>query len=667
MSTVFGDRYKVERSVARGGMAEVFLASDTRLDRAVALKVMHKEFAGNSSFIQRFQREARAAAGLNHPNMVQVYDYGTENGAPYIVMEFVRGKTMRDLLRTQGRPTPQRAAEVIADVAGALQYAHENGIVHRDVKPANIMIDSEGTVKVTDFGIAQASKNADEQQLTQAGSVVGTAAYFSPEQAQGHSADARSDVYAMGCVLFELACGRPPFDGETPWAIAYKHVNEPAPLPSRVAADVPSPLEAIIIKSMSKNAAGRYQSSAEMRTDLLRFVRGEAPLASTNNMVTTVLTSSAATATTILQNEGMEETGASSTVLTGAPPASPPNRAMPEYTQGKQFPAPPREKKTPWLMISMITGLLLIALFGLFLILNAISEDIPRSERVPTSIVGMSYEEAKSELEKLDLNLRYRQEEQEDPDPGNAGKVMKTDPKVGDFIEKDQEILLYIGKESNKIEVPNFIGESFEDAEEKLKKLGFKVKKNIDTENKATKKEDEDIVLKQDPPAGRKLPEDSLVTLYVPEPLTRVIVPNVMGEPEEVARRFLERAGFSVRTASASSSEEVNTVIRMEPPADSEAAKGSEILIILAVPDERNVPNVEGKTEEEAKTLLKNAGFLPQVNYLDDECENEEKENCRVNKQDPDADQKALAETTVLIEVGKIETPRPKFLPAAPL
>src|SRR5439155_23939675 len=273
-------RYEVGEILGFGGMSEVHIARDMRLHRDVAVKVLRADLARDPSFYLRFRREAQNAAAVNHPAIVAVYDTGEAETAagplPYIVMEYVNGVTLRDIVHTDGPIPAQRAIEIIADACQALNFSHQHGIIHRDVKPANIMISNTNAVKVMDFGIARAIADSGNS-VTQTAAVIGTAQYLSPEQARGDSVDARSDVYSLGCVLYEILTGEPPFTGDSPVAVAYQHVREDPVAPSQRHNDIAPELDAVVLKALAKNPDNRYQTAAEMRADLVRVHSGEAP------------------------------------------------------------------------------------------------------------------------------------------------------------------------------------------------------------------------------------------------------------------------------------------------------------------------------------------------------------------------------------------------------
>jgi serine/threonine-protein kinase len=338
------DRYEVGRLLGAGGMAEVFEGRDRLLARRVAIKVLQAQFARDPSFLIRFKREAQAAASLSHPNIVGVYDTGTEDGTHFIVMEYVEGRTLKDVIRAEGPLYPERAAEVCADVCSALIAAHARGLIHRDIKPGNVMLTPEGKVKVMDFGIARATTS---ETITQTAAVVGTAQYISPEQAQGQTVDYRSDLYSVGCCLYEMLTGTVPFTGATPVAIAYRHVREDPTPPRMLNPDVPAPLEAITLKAMSKLPDNRYQTAAEMHDDLERFRNGQ-PVHATPLM-------DAAAATQAIPRDG----GADPTAMLGTVPADRAARyAEPEEEE--------RRTSVGWIVVSLL-ALVVVGLAAFFI------------------------------------------------------------------------------------------------------------------------------------------------------------------------------------------------------------------------------------------------------------------------------------------------------------
>ena len=358
------DRYEVGRLLGAGGMAEVFEGRDRLLARRVAIKVLQAQFARDPSFLIRFKREAQAAASLSHPNIVGVYDTGTEDGTHFIVMEFVDGRTLKEVIRTEGPLYPERAAEICADVCSALVAAHARGLIHRDIKPGNVMLTPEGKVKVMDFGIARATTS---ETITQTAAVIGTAQYISPEQAQGQTVDYRSDLYSLGCCLYEMLTGTVPFTGATPVAIAYRHVREDPTPPRMLNPDVPAPLEAICLKAMAKLPDNRYQTAAEFHDDLERFRNGQPVHA-------TPLLDPAATTQAIPHGAAADQTA-----MLGGPVTA---------DRTTRYAEPEEERRTSvgWIVVSLL-ALILVGLAAYFITRALTGEETPPATTVaPTTV-----------------------------------------------------------------------------------------------------------------------------------------------------------------------------------------------------------------------------------------------------------------------------------------
>ncbi len=483
---VLNGRYELQRRVGRGGMAEVYLARDRLLDRPVAIKILFPEFATDPSFVARFRREAQSAANLNHPNIVGVYDWGKERGTYYIVMEYIDGQSVSDILRSDGPIDPRKAAGIAADVAAALGFAHNNGVVHRDVKPGNVLITATGEVKVADFGIARAMTSSSEENLTQTGSVMGTATYFSPEQAQGKPVDPRSDLYSLGVVLYEMVSGKPPFTADSPVAIAYKHVQEPVPPLTERAPGVPAPYVAITERALAKDVEERYQDAAALRNDLLRF-RENRP-------------------------------------IQAAPPARAPEAARPPVAPVNPAPAAAAPAEIPlrydeperrgsagfFVAIVVLLAILAALLFAFGRQLGIFGDSRPEVE-VP-NVEGQTEEIAVQRLE----NLKFKVEVTREVSDREAGLVVLQDPKGGTSAEKESTVNLIVSAGVGTGEMPDVTGFSLASAATQIEAAGFdpnrvRVEAEVSSERAGT-------VIRQAPAPGT-VSLDTDVTLVVATPM----------------------------------------------------------------------------------------------------------------------------------------------------
>ncbi|MET0474412.1 MAG: Stk1 family PASTA domain-containing Ser/Thr kinase [Mycobacterium sp.] len=509
------DRYELGEFLGFGGLSDVHLAGEVRLHRDVAVKVLRADLARDPSFYLRFRREAQNAAALNHPAIVAVYDTGEAETAtgplPYIVMEYVDGITLRDIVHNDGPIEPRRAIEIIADACQALNFSHQHGTIHRDVKPANIMISKSGAVKVMDFGIAKAIADAGNP-VTQTAAVIGTAQYLSPEQARGETVDARSDVYSLGCVLYEVLTGEPPFVGDSPVAVAYQHVREDPVPPSERNPALSPELDAVVIKALAKNPDNRYQTAADMRTDLIRVHSGEVPEAP------------------------KVFTDAERTSLISATPYNGRSQStdfipthQPTYRPKERNPAIGR-----WFAVVAVLAVLTVVVT---VVLNFVGGN-PRDVQIP-DLKGQAYDDAVVSLQ----NLGFKTTRQNNPDSTvQVGQVISTDPPANTAAARDDQITINVSSGPQQAEVPDVTKLIPSEAERKLKDAGFD---NVRQTTSASSPEDKGRVTATLPAANSSSAITNVITIVVGSGPNTKSIPDVAGQTVDVATQVLVANGFT--------------------------------------------------------------------------------------------------------------------------
>ncbi|RBY93621.1 Stk1 family PASTA domain-containing Ser/Thr kinase [Blastococcus sp. TF02-8] len=551
---VLGERYEIGGVLGRGGMAEVHHGRDLRLGREVAVKVLRSDLARDPSFQVRFRREAQAAASLNHPAIVAVYDTGedrTPTGAtPYIVMEYVEGETLRDVLRREGPLPVERAMSLAADICGALDFSHRNGIVHRDVKPGNVMITPQGTVKVMDFGIARAVSDSAAT-MTSTAAVIGTAQYLSPEQARGDSVDARSDVYSLGCLLYELVTGAPPFTGDSPVSVAYQHVREDPRLPSSINREVPPELDAILLKAMSKNPANRYQSAADMRNDLLRALAGQR-----------------VEATPVM---GEDE----KTAIIGAPVGG-----YGSYDDDWDDDEARRRKRRIIAIVSVLAVLLLGGAIAAAIALSSNDDEPAVTEVAVPPVAGLSEADARGQIEAAGLVVDEVTQKASPTVP--EGSVIESNPAAGARIEKGSEVDLSVSTGPDAVTIPNVEGLTEDQARANLEAAGFT---NVSS-RQVESLEDEGRVVSVSPGQGSQASRTQAITLGVST--GTIEMPNVVNQTLEQAQAALRDKGFGAGQIEVQNAENdsvaAGTVLESDPRAGSDVGAGDTITLVVAVP-----------------------------------------------------------------------------------
>ena len=617
------NRYEVERSVGRGGMAEVFLARDVLLDRPVVLKVLFPEFATDPSFVERFRREAQSAANLSHPNIVAVYDWGTLNNTYFIAMEYVAGKTLAELLKEKGSLSTSQASDIALEVASALGFAHENGVVHRDIKPGNILISNTGQVKVADFGIARALGAAVEDGLTQSGAVMGTATYLSPEQAQGAQPDPRSDLYSLGVTMYEMVAGRAPFVGDTPVAVTYQHVHAmPTPLHD-MKQDVSIDFEAIVAKCMAKSPKRRYDSASALRDDIRRAINRE-PVRALEAVIPRA------------------DTAPTTAIPVLAPAALPPleddfDDAIPGRTAAYVF--------------GVVFLALLLLGAGVF-VFRALTNTTSDNIAVP-NVINLPLAEASQVL--LDLGLT--------PIPNAVpvdgvgdDVVYQQDPPATAFVREGDVVTITYNPASQRATVPPIQGLLVKDATALLAPLGLQLTIS-EVRNDPTIPINQ--IISQDPIAGTEVRAGSAVSVVVSGGAGDLVVPNVEGQLATAATQLLTTApyNFVVTTVDeVSETVEVGRVLRTEPAVGSPLGNGAPIKLVVSKGSNKiAVPQVEGLTESEAQSALSIAGLVAETRYQN-VPENDPNVG-RVISQSPRAGDSVAPGTRVSLVVGRVVVP----------
>ncbi|MYW94446.1 Stk1 family PASTA domain-containing Ser/Thr kinase [Amycolatopsis rubida] len=593
---LLSNRYELGDTLGYGGMSEVHHGHDVRLGREVAIKVLRADLARDPQFQERFRREAQNAAALNHPAIVAVYDTGEANTdvgpLPYIVMEYVEGRTLRDIVKTEGPLSQKRAMEVMADVCAALDFSHRHGIVHRDVKPANVMITKNGAVKVMDFGIARAMHDG-QSAMTQTAAVIGTAQYLSPEQARGESVDARSDVYAAGCVLYELVTGEPPFTGDSPVAVAYQHVREDPNPPSSVNPAVSPELDAVVLKALAKGPANRYQSAAEMRSDLVRTLSGQRP-----------------SAPMVMSDDER-------TQVMNADRRQP--QAYDDYADEPD--EDPRAKRRRRIIFAAIAALLVAGVVLLIVWLSGSFRDANKEAQIPP-VVNTPVPTAKAQLQQAGFSSFADNKTvvcgPEASNPGGQtcsedqiGKVIAIDPQVGAMVSTSSTITLTVGMKPGNATVPDLRGKSPDDAKSALEqaklKLGNTTSQPVDNQSDVGK------VVSQNPTANSSSPEGTPVDIVVGSGVNQKSVPNTVGQDYESAKQTLENAGFQVKRLDQASDQPKDQVINQQPNGGNLPPNSTVKLTVSSGPQQIKMPDLTGMTEEQATQKLQSLGWSGSV------------------------------------------------------
>jgi eukaryotic-like serine/threonine-protein kinase len=638
INQVFDGRYRVVRKLGAGGMADVYLAEDQELGRRVAIKILNDRHAHDEQFVERFRREAKNAAGLSHPNIVSIYDRGEAEGTYYIAMEYLDGRTLKELIVARGPSPVHVAIDYARQILAAIGFAHRHGIVHRDIKPHNVVVGGDGRLKVTDFGIARSGAS----QMTEAGSIIGTAQYLSPEQARGAPVDATSDVYAVGIVLYEMLTGKVPFNGDTPLEIAMKHLSSIPEPPSKTRPEVPHDLDLVVLRALAKDPADRYQSAEAMDADLARVSRGGAVTPETADAATAVL---AGAGVADVSNTAMTRAPTMVTrrrpVTTAPPPTPPPLEPFYGYDE------PPARRRPFWPWI-LALALLIVAGTAGYLVWGQIQDQLNANKPVSVPFVeGENVGLAIQNVEKAGLQARVVRAASMTVLPN---VVFNQDPEGGARIDKGNIVKLFVSTGKPKTNVPDVRGKSLDEAVSELKDA--KLEPKIFYLNSSAP---EGTVTGQDPKPDEEVVQGTSVRINVskgPEPVT---VPLVERLPVSEAIAELQRQGFAVARQDVESDEAKDTVIDQDPAGNTNAPPGSQVTLYVSKgPKTILVPDVTGLTRRDAAVTLRDAGF--RIAVVRQETQNDFEDGV-VLTQDPLGQSEVPIGSVVTITVGKFVPP----------
>ncbi|MDT7510025.1 Stk1 family PASTA domain-containing Ser/Thr kinase [Bifidobacterium sp. H1HS16N] len=602
-------RYRLGQLIGRGGMAEVHKAVDTRLGRTVAVKIMRSDLANDEVFLSRFRREAHSVALLNNPNIVSIYDSGEEiltddqgnhERVPYLVMEYVKGQTLRSILKENGALSQRDSEQVMLGMLSALDYSHHMGVIHRDIKPGNIMISEQGIVKVMDFGIARAMDDSAAT-MTQSQGVVGTAQYLSPEQARGESVDMRSDLYSAGCVLYEMLTGRPPFNGDSAVAIAYQHVTEVATPPSSIVPGLPKMWDSICAKAMAKDRQNRYATASAFKSDILAFMNGGTPVAAAFNPLTDLANVKARkdaeqgteTATMPLTEEETAATQAFNPVQDSLNPAATTGVATAERTAAKT--AQQKAKKRKKIIIGAVLGTLLLVAAGLGL-WTVVNRNHHQMAEVPTINAQMSRILAREKV----TAAGFHYQEKEDHDSAEPkGTFTKQSPKGGSMAPRGSTVTVWFSSGPKDTAIPDVKGMNQQEARRTLEKAGFKVSPAASVED--SQDVPKDHVTRTDPAAGQSVAKGTSILIYISSGMTKV--PDLSGKSKDDATKTLQSLHFNITIREqASNTVAKDMVISTDPAAGSSVQQGA--MITVTVSNGMQLGNYIGMTLGEAKRTL---------------------------------------------------------------